>query len=265
MDPEPIQTAGWPHQLGATGIGPLTSQSRSSGADTARKSGGIGRAGGTTSAYSMLVRLSWLPVGLALLLGGCQQASGTVTQTVTASAPATEAASPEPGTADSAAITPQSPSASQVSSTPELVLGPKGLGELRLGMNKDAARETGLVSHVMGSQGTCAGDNNDGWLKAAGKPGPEDSVGMLAFSTSSDRLVAIYAYGGIATPEGIALGSSKKEVRRAYPGWMPAEGASQGLGLVPVPGNSEASYGIWVEHGVVVELDLELANHDCWG
>ena len=92
-----------------------------------------------------------------------------------------------------------------------LVLGPDGLGSLKLGMSLGDAMATGM-------------------FKTPAKAGAGESCGFGAMTADrnasvwiSDKLgvAAIGAYGDIATPQGIKIGSSYADLHAAYPDWNP--------------------------------------------
>ena len=139
----------------------------------------------------------------------------------------------------------------------KLVLGPNGLGALKLGMTRADAVKTGLLV-ADGPVGDDAGCNTDYRPKAAGQ-----ADAPVFFS---DRgLVAFTAYPGVATPEGIKLGSTVAAVKKAYPDWeiMTGPGAD-GRGWAKVPGNSKAVYNISVGDGEVDHMNLQLRTQNCY-
>ena len=190
-----------------------------------------------------------------LLTSGC----GT---TASSSLPTGSGASSQASSATTAATSEPTPSSS---GTAAATLSPTGLGGLKLGMSKSAARETGAVSHVTGSRGTCGQNNSDGWLKAAGKPSEDDSAGILAFSSSSNKLVAIFAYPGVTAEEGIGLGSSQEELQAAYPEWEAITEDNESGGYVKTDSATNSHYIITVAQGKVNGLSLESDDLDCWG
>ena len=141
-------------------------------------------------------------------------------------------------------------------------LGPLGVGPLRLGMTKAEVEGTGAASGVSGTDGTC-GTPADGRLVGALPADDTDLVGQLFFSTSTGKLVIIAATPGQSTPEGIHLGSSAAQVKKAYPRWKPDEGPDRGAGLVAVKGNKQATYRIYVDADQVMELSLQSRVQDC--
>lgn len=91
-----------------------------------------------------------------------------------------------------------------------------------------------------------------------------DVSGMLVFSQNTGRLVAIYAYPGVKTPQGIGVGSTYDEVHAAYPAWKPiGPDPTSGRGGVVVPGNPDASYRIVVLDDRVTQLSLD-SHQDCY-
>lgn len=82
------------------------------------------------------------------------------------------------------------------------MLGPRGLGKLKIGMTVKAADATGEID----ASGTGCGS-------APLKSARDADVSVMY----SDRgLIYIPAYGRIATPEGIRIGSTLKQVKNAY-------------------------------------------------
>lgn len=141
-------------------------------------------------------------------------------------------------------------------------LGPLGAGPLHLGMSKAEAAATGAVSGLSGTEGTCGGIT-DGRLVGAMPADDTDLVGQLFFSTSTGKLVIIAATPGQATPEGIRLGSSLAQVKKAYPTWKGDEGVGGGAGLVAVTGNKQAVYRVYVDADQVMELSVQSRVQDC--
>jgi hypothetical protein len=170
------------------------------------------------------------------------------------------ATTPPPVTTAPAATT-----ASPASALPPPNLGPEGYGALKLGMTKAQARATGLVTGLgAGDAGECGGPG-DGRLHG-GDPADRDSLpGWLAFSSRSNRLVAIYAIPGVRTPEGIGLGSTYDELHAAYPAWEAiGPDPTNGRRGVDVRGNPDAHYRIVVRDHKVRQLSLDSDEQDCY-
>jgi hypothetical protein len=142
-------------------------------------------------------------------------------------------------------------------------LGPDGFGALKLGMTRAEASATGLTENLAVEEGSGCGSDTDGWLKGAPTPAEEDASGRLYFSSSSGKLVAIYVYSSVATPEGITIGSSIDEVLAAYPDWQ-GEAEGVGIGYAAVPSNDQANYRINIDSESVIELSLESVDQDCY-
>jgi hypothetical protein len=142
------------------------------------------------------------------------------------------------------------------------MLGPFGYGALKIGATKAEAKASGLAEGISGSKGQCGG-TGDGWLKGAQKPTDENIGGMLFFSATTGKLISIYAYGEVATPEGIKVGSTVAELKAAF-GKLDAENGAAGQVYAPVAGNSKATYRINVIDGKVNELSLDSVGQDCY-
>ncbi|MDL4773093.1 hypothetical protein [Actinomadura xylanilytica] len=163
------------------------------------------------------------------------------------------ASSGEAGTAPPAPIAvgepPPHPSAPPTAK-PE-PLGPSGYGALKLGMTLAQARATGLIT-VKSKPGAGCGTFD---LKA--HPHPADEVG--GYISAEHGLASIFAAGGIATPEGVRVGSSAAKVKKAYPQLKQGPNAS----YAPLPGKPAASYGFLMAGGRVKSLTLDLQTQDC--
>lgn len=143
------------------------------------------------------------------------------------------------------------------------VIGPKGAGAVVLGMSKQEARDTGQATGITGTTGTCGGAD-DGRLLGADPAAPDDLDGKLFFSRKTGRLVIIAATAEVTTPQGIHIGSSYKDVKKAYPNWRGRNGKS-GSGLVAVPGAPQLRFRIYIDAGQVMELTVQTADPDCGG
>lgn len=157
-----------------------------------------------------------------------------------------------------------SPTTSPTEALPPL--GPQGYGALRLGMTKAQAQETGMTAGLTTTtKGTCGGPEDGSLSGVTPSPDDTDVAGRLFFSATTDRLVAIYAAAGVATPQGIRLGTPVDTLVAAFPEWEAQEpGPIDGRGWVDAPGNPEAHYRIVVKDGQVVELSLDSNQQDCY-
>ncbi|MCP2165707.1 hypothetical protein [Goodfellowiella coeruleoviolacea] len=143
------------------------------------------------------------------------------------------------------------------------VLGPDGLGALRLGMAEDQASATGLIR----VQGEATSQCSNAVL-----------VGQPTDQRTAENFVAISAKLGVAiisvtdpavrTPEGIGLGSTLDQVKAAYPGSASAfddpSFADQRRTNIPVPGSTHgAVYRVQASGDTVDSLALQLSDQDC--
>ena len=224
------------------------------------------RAGVFAAVLGVVVIAAGIPVGQSLLArSDSNPASETTvapTPSVTPEVAVTPSVPPDVmPTPTAASTTAETPAASvpppadvtPVSAAP--VLGPDGLGSLKLGMNRDEAEATGLVEPFRNepNSGTCL------WRSALeGAPAGEGTV----LHSETLGVATIDAYAGVQTPEGIAIGSSLAAVQSAYPNFR--LNALFGRGQAPVPGNDQAVYRIVIADGKVVELTLQYGHQDCY-
>jgi hypothetical protein len=144
------------------------------------------------------------------------------------------------------------------SPTPEvkLVLGPKGLSNLRLGMSVNEAFKTGdLAGKPPETAPTC----DDVFLVVQ----PNGAARAWVEFTGKFGLTRIEAQYGLATPEGIKLGSTSDEVVAAYPDWdRSGDGKAEFRSAwARVPGQPAGTYyAIDVHDNRVTSLDLRLAD-----
>ncbi|XVQ84992.1 hypothetical protein ACQP2K_40275 [Microbispora siamensis] len=152
-------------------------------------------------------------------------------------------------TAASAAATSAGAAANATTSAGS-TFGPYGYGGVRLGMTLKQAEATRTIVKKL-DEGQCSG-----WdLKA--HPTGRDGVGLYI---SKDLGVAlIEAPKGVKTPEGIKVGSTMKQVKKAYP----RLDTTGNYPVAVVPGNPKALYYFLSHRGKVYELALALKNQDC--
>jgi hypothetical protein len=165
-----------------------------------------------------------------------------------------QGAAPEPATAP-LGRTP----ATADSPAPEgsLVLGPDGVGSLRLGMNHHDLTATGLAYSAPGSR-------HDGWRPGCrvlhyrsarlGRIPGDTTAGSVSLHQGLERM---YATRRMATPDGIRLGSTIDEVRTAYDRPNLTRGE-----LLTVAASRRAVYRIQLS-AVVSSISLELRDLAC--
>ncbi|GGN74263.1 hypothetical protein GCM10010112_44220 [Actinoplanes lobatus] len=204
-------------------------------------------------------------LGLTFAVTGCAagpEQVGGVAAPVGAAVPTTAATSASPTTA-------ASPSASKSSAPAKaaaLVLGPDGLGALELGMTRAEALATGKV--VKQSASTLAEwqEVNEGCVPEFRLKGSQSESGWVWYQ-GIDGLAAIPAPKGVATPEGIKVGSTLDDVRRAYPKAVDEQFLEDtGRVMAKAPGNRQTVYRIQIDGDSrkVTSLTLQLTFQECY-
>jgi hypothetical protein len=194
--------------------------------------------------------------GVEHVPGAAAPISGSPVPSVT-TAPATtpaSSASPQPSSSHSASPKPSD-------SSPPKVLGPFGLGALKLGMTRKQAEATGLINRFIDSEPSSA----DCTLRSTLKGAPIDAGTVLSSTTLGVEVID--GYGSIRTPEGIRVGSTLAAVKRAYPEWQDASDSgddANGRGYGNASGNSKAVYRIELVKGKVVGLTLQNKHQNCY-
>jgi hypothetical protein len=174
-------------------------------------------------------------------------------------APAGSPGRPSASAAASATPSPTHASGSTSTDTTLYELGPNGYGALTLGMTKQQAEATGLMTRYTGpTVSTCSTARLVGTTSAT----PNDQ-GVLWFSPTAG-LSSIFAYGSIATPEGVHIGMPAAAMRAIYPEWKAIDRETDGIGHVKVPSNANAWYRIEVVNGEVISVAIQSANQDCY-
>ncbi|GIE34659.1 hypothetical protein Ait01nite_077040 [Actinoplanes italicus] len=135
------------------------------------------------------------------------------------------------------------------------MLGPNGLGGLKLRMTPEQAEATGLIEgyEVEDFTGNCGVAR----LRTTG-----DNVHF----TPNLGLSGIEAPDGVRTPEGIRTGSTVNEVKAAYPNWeaiLTGDDNARDYGWVKAPGGSGSSYRIDVNDGKVSSVILTTEGQKC--
>ncbi|MBM2617864.1 hypothetical protein JIG36_20105 [Actinoplanes sp. LDG1-06] len=216
----------------------------------------------------MRTTLLAVAVAGAVLLTGCtkgvEHVSGVAAPAVPPSATSAAPTTPPPSSSPSPS-SPSAPPATSKSSKPSTpkVIGPTGYGALKLGMTRDEATATGLITRWAAQP-----DTNCPWrarLKqtVTGTPSPVNDV----YWNKDGGIAAIVVHGTIHTPEGIRIGSTYADVMMAYNNWQNAAdpGVKFGHGTVDVPGNNDAVYRLDISRdGKVTSVALQSKKYGCY-
>ncbi|MBG0818532.1 hypothetical protein [Planomonospora sp. ID82291] len=160
----------------------------------------------------------------SLLLGGAGTADAAATASTTAAAPGASAAAPKGR------------------------FGPFGYRGVKLGMSAAKARATGKISRVSAA-GTCST-----WRF---RTPPRAYLGI------SKRLRAvayIEAPRSVRTPRGIGIGSTRKQMRQAYP---KVRRGPSGVFYAPLPRNPKGDYVFVLSGGRIKQMVMTLDRQDC--
>jgi hypothetical protein len=176
-------------------------------------------------------------------------ASPSLSMEATPSPLPSASATPSPSLSPSPAVKPSPLPSRQDPGRPDR-LGPAGYGALRLNMTVAEANATGLTTAVPAG----ADCNAEVFLRGPRFEQGRAMPGRVWFDQG--RVAVIWAVPGVSTPEGITIGSTVAQVRRAYPKWDPPSGTYEGHGYVPAPGGSGGRYRIDVQNGKVLSVSL---------
>ncbi|MBP2475429.1 hypothetical protein JOF53_004301 [Crossiella equi] len=137
-------------------------------------------------------------------------------------------------------------------------MGPTSYGGLTLGMTKEQAEATGLISP------NAQPESKNGCLGYDYKGKPDKASFYSVVISKTRGVVRIDGRGDEVTVEGVGVGSSVAEFEKAYGNdWLTPHGAV-GERVVPVPGNTAANYWFLVRNDKVSEVRLELSQQDCY-
>ncbi|MEV8510729.1 hypothetical protein [Dactylosporangium sp. NPDC051484] len=187
----------------------------------------------------------------AVLLTACtspEHDNGDAAPAGSAAAPATSAP------VSSASATSASATSAAPAGNAKDVLGPNGLGALKLGMTKEQVIATGLVTGLTGTSAGCSA----GHLKGA-----PNGLGLVVVS-DIQGVVAIEASGpAVHTPEGVHLDMPRAEMQRKAIDWGGPKN-EDGMGYSRVAGNERAHYLMEISVGRITLLTLQYIRQDCY-
>jgi len=130
--------------------------------------------------------------------------------------------------------------------------GPDGYGGVRLGETVEELKKAGYEVDP---------DDNPCLLTVDIK-GPKGYYADTLIS-AKDGVYVIHARDPEPTPEGIKLGSTAAEVKKAYPQLDDSAVKEGAAPEVPVPGNAKAYYQMFIKDGKVDVLELRLKDAPC--
>ncbi|MGC5012415.1 hypothetical protein ACLQ2R_16750 [Streptosporangium sp. DT93] len=144
----------------------------------------------------------------------------------------------------------QTPAAATATTAAPGTFGPYGYGGVRLGMTATRAKATGKI--VLKERGYCST-----WTYKAHR-GARDAGGI--FISKKRGVAVIFASAGVRTPRGIGLGSTLRQIKKAYPAVKERESGY----YATVPGNPKAYYYFGVnQRNRLQEFGLGLKTQDC--
>lgn len=215
-----------------------------------------------TAALSVLALLIAAPVTAYAAFGPDRDGPPAVVATAPGTpSPSVAEPSPSPFPSPSpSAPPPPSPSTPpSKQNVARYTLGPKGYGPLRLDMTAAQARASGMTTAIPAT----ADCNAEVYLRGTRYAQERGYFpGRVWFADGG--VAVIWATPEMSTPEGIRIGSSVAELRRAYPEWETISGEKDGRGGARVRGNSDAGYRIEVRDGKVVSIALNSAHRGCY-
>jgi hypothetical protein len=173
---------------------------------------------------------------------------------------AAPAGAPASATPTSAQTTPPpvTPASTEAADAP-LVLGPDGFGALKMGMTKEQAEATGMLEPFK------VGGARDDCLVARLRAAPAGQAVVFVYQKLG--VVSISAGPTVKTPEGVGIGTSGAQAKRAYKNWYrvdlnPTPKGDYEQALVKV--TDETRYRIAVLGGKVDSLALQDVSNHCY-
>jgi len=204
---------------------------------------GIALAGGGPDAMPPAIVNPTTPTSASSVNAGPPLSESTPTGPSMNTATSTSTSTPKPPTTKTKTSDPGPPNLSFP------VVGPTGYKALELGQTLEDAQATGLVGDSGTSQGSCTRYELLSDDRASGYVLISDTVQVIAADP-------------VQTPEGVGPGWTVAQVKEVYSG-LDEDAATDGHAVVPVEGNSAASFELQFAGGEVTRVTLQLDSSAC--
>ncbi|GIH94734.1 hypothetical protein ACFFMN_03445 [Planobispora siamensis] len=143
------------------------------------------------------------------------------------------------------------PVASAAPAKVEAKLGPFGYRGVEPGMSAREARATRKIVRTGGWRNCTEWDF---------KTGPHHRTGPDVLISRRYGVAAVFAGEGVETPRGIGIGSTRRQLERAYPNLSTA---GSGYPVATVRKNPKVFYFFLLDGGRIYQMGLVLKRQDC--